>query len=98
MENRSGYWLIKVKMFIVIAIYFYIMVYFFSDALALAAIGEATFFLKNIGLKFWLLGIFCASIPDADMISFLFGIAYESFGGREDLLIHFSLLHYQYWK
>jgi inner membrane protein len=32
--------------------------------------------------KLWLFGIFCAVIPDADIITFHFGIAYESFWGH----------------
>ncbi|MBR9860187.1 metal-dependent hydrolase [bacterium] len=32
--------------------------------------------------KVWLWGMFCAIIPDADVISFSFGIPYESFWGH----------------
>ena len=32
--------------------------------------------------KLWLLGIFCAILPDADVLGFKFGIAYEDFWGH----------------
>lgn len=54
----------------------------FSHAIASVAIGKISF-IKNTDKKFWLLGIFCAVIPDADAIGFKLGIAYESvFGHR----------------
>ncbi len=54
----------------------------FSHAIASVAIGKISF-IRNIDKKFWLLGIFCAVIPDADAIGFKMGIPYESvFGHR----------------
>ena len=53
----------------------------FGHALASIAIGSGfSKGLKNI--KFWLLGIFCAVFPDADVLGFKFGIKYESFFGH----------------
>ncbi len=53
----------------------------FGHALASIAIGNS--FSKTIqGWKFWLLGIFCAIIPDADVISFKLGIPYQDFWGH----------------
>jgi inner membrane protein len=56
----------------------------FSHAIASVAIGKATF-IKTTTWKFWLLGIFCAAIPDADVISFSFGIPYESMWGHRGI-------------
>ncbi len=56
----------------------------FSHAIASVAIGK-TSFIKNIDKKFWLLGIFCAVIPDADAIGFKLGIAYESVWGHRGI-------------
>ncbi len=53
----------------------------FSHAVASVAIGKISF-IKNVNKKFWLLGIFCAVIPDADAIGFKLGIDYESFWGH----------------
>lgn len=53
----------------------------FSHAIASVAIGSISL-VKNIDKKFWLLGMFCAVIPDADAIGFKLGIAYESFWGH----------------
>jgi inner membrane protein len=53
----------------------------FSHAVASVAIGKATL-IKNTTWKFWLLGIFCAAIPDADAIGFWYGVPYESFWGH----------------
>jgi inner membrane protein len=53
----------------------------FGHAVASIAIGSG--FSKVIkNAKFWLLGVFCAVIPDADVISFKFGIPYDSFFGH----------------
>lgn len=53
----------------------------FAHAIAAVAIGKS-FALKDLGWKFWLLGIFCSIIPDADVIGFQFGVAYGSFWGH----------------
>jgi len=53
----------------------------FGHALASIAIGSSfTKAMRN--LKFWLLGVFCAIFPDADVIGFKFGIKYASFFGH----------------
>jgi len=57
------------------------MASFFSHAIASVAIGRAMLFRER--MKFWLLGITCAVIPDGDFIGFKLGIPYESvFGHR----------------
>jgi len=53
----------------------------FGHALAAYTLGKG--FPKNSSSpKFWILGIACAILPDADVISFAFGIPYESFWGH----------------
>lgn len=37
---------------------------------------------KKLPLKFWLLGVFCSVLPDADVIGFSFGISYGDFFGH----------------
>jgi inner membrane protein len=56
----------------------------FSHAIVSYAIGKISF-IKNIDKKFWLLGAFCAVVPDADVIGFKFGIAYESLWGHRGI-------------
>jgi len=56
----------------------------FSHAIASVAIGKISF-IKNVDKKFWLLGIFCAVIPDADAIGFKLGVAYESMWGHRGI-------------
>jgi inner membrane protein len=53
----------------------------FSHAIAAIAIGKVSL-IEKIDKKFWLLGMFCAVIPDADAIGFKLGIAYESVLGH----------------
>lgn len=53
----------------------------FGHAMAAIAIGKG-FTLKDLNWKFWLLGIICSILPDADVIGFAFGIKYESFWGH----------------
>ena len=53
----------------------------FSHAIASVAIGKITF-IKNTDWKFWLLGVFCAVVPDADALGFMWGVPYESFWGH----------------
>lgn len=56
----------------------------FSHAIAAVAIGKATF-LQRTDTKFWLLGIFCSVIPDADVLAFTLGIPYESMWGHRGI-------------
>ena len=53
----------------------------FGHALAAYTIGN-TFSRQMTGWKFFLLGMFCSILPDADVISFAFGIPYEAFWGH----------------
>ena len=53
----------------------------FGHALASVALGSA-YPRRYISLKFWILGVICAILPDADVLSFRFGILYESFWGH----------------
>ena len=53
----------------------------FSHAIASAALGKVYSGAKQ-PVKFWLLAAFCAVVPDADVIGFKFGIAYESMFGH----------------
>ncbi len=57
----------------------------FSHAIAALTIGNT--FYKEQPVKFWFLGIFCAVIPDADVVSFSLGIPYE------DMLGHRGITH-----
>lgn len=55
---------------------------FFSHAVSAVAIGKLLP-IKQTTIKFWLLAIFCAMIPDADVLAFDFGIPYaHMFGHR----------------
>jgi len=56
----------------------------FAHALASVAVGKLTF-LQKTDWKFWILGAFCAVVPDADVLSFKFGIAYESVWGHRGI-------------
>ncbi|MEE9348551.1 MAG: metal-dependent hydrolase [Flavobacteriaceae bacterium] len=69
------------------------MASFFGHALTSIAIGKG-FSFKNKTLKFWILAIFCAVLPDADVISFKLGIPYASFWGHRGFThsILFALL------
>lgn len=53
----------------------------FGHAIAAVALGKAVT-LKDLNWKFWLLGIVCSIIPDADVIGFAFNVPYESFWGH----------------
>ncbi|WP_103866341.1 metal-dependent hydrolase [Aquimarina sp. I32.4] len=53
----------------------------FAHGFIAYALGKS--FSKEIHTKkIWILGILCSIIPDADVIGFKFGIAYESFWGH----------------
>lgn len=56
----------------------------FSHAIAAVAIGKASF-IKQVDWKFWLLGAFCAVIPDADAAGFALGVPYESVWGHRGI-------------
>ena len=58
----------------------------FSHAFAAVALGKA-YGEQNLPRRFWLLSIFCACIPDADVIGFAFGIQYG------DVLGHRGFTH-----
>ena len=53
----------------------------FGHAFAAFALGS-TFGKSLKTWKFWILGIACSIIPDADVVSFKLGIAYEDFWGH----------------
>lgn len=53
----------------------------FAHAISAVAIGKG-FTTKGLDRRFWLLGIVCAIIPDADVVGFFYGIEYESFWGH----------------
>lgn len=53
----------------------------FGHAVAAFAFGKG-FSKTLVNLKFLLLGVICAILPDADVIGFSFGIKYESFFGH----------------
>lgn len=53
----------------------------FGHALVAITIGKS-YSKKRTNWKFWFLGIFCSILPDADVISFKFGIPYEAFWGH----------------
>ena len=75
----------------------------FSHAIASIAIGKISFFQK-MDKKFWLLGMFCAVIPDADALGFKFGIPYESVWGHRGIthsfffavLLSIAVIHFFY--
>ena len=56
----------------------------FSHAIASVALGS-TFRTSPCPAKFWLLGILCAVLPDADVVGFAFGIPYEHVLGHRGL-------------
>ena len=65
----------------------------FGHALTAIALGKS--FSKAIrSWKFWILGIVCSILPDADVIAFKFNIPYESFWGHRGFThsLLFSLL------
>lgn len=56
----------------------------FGHALAAFAIGKSMPFKKQ-NWKFWLAGIICSILPDADVLSFHFGIAYLDIWGHRGM-------------
>ncbi len=56
----------------------------FGHGIAAIAIGKV-FPAKYAGWKFWLLGVTCSILPDADVISFSFGIPYEHLLGHRGI-------------
>lgn len=67
----------------------------FSHALAAASIGSIVPH-KGLGWRFWLIGILCAVLPDADVISFSLGIPYDHLLGHRGLT--HSLLFAVVWS
>jgi len=53
----------------------------FAHAFSAYAFGK-TFSKKITTKKFWILGILCSIVPDADVLGFAFGIKYEDFWGH----------------
>ena len=53
----------------------------FGHAITAIALGNG-YSKKVTDFKFWLLGITCSILPDADVLGFQFGIAYGSFWGH----------------
>jgi inner membrane protein len=53
----------------------------FSHAIAAVALGK-TYAGEKRPARFWLLSIFCAIVPDADVIGFSFGLRGSMFGHR----------------
>jgi inner membrane protein len=49
---------------------------------SIVAVVFGKVFLKNAGIKFWILSIICAIIPDIDVIMFSFGIPYQHMFGH----------------
>lgn len=56
----------------------------FSHAIASVAIGSVNF-QSDKTWKYWLLGAFCAVIPDADAIGFWMGVPYDSLWGHRGI-------------
>ena len=56
----------------------------FAHAIASVAIGKASF-IQRVDWKFWLLGIFCAVVPDADALGYKLGVPYESVWGHRGI-------------
>jgi inner membrane protein len=61
----------------------------FAHAIASVAIGKASF-IQRVDWKFWLLGIFCAVVPDADALGYKLGVPYESVWGHRGITHSFS--------
>src|SRR5207244_13024739 len=58
----------------------YIMASAFSHAFVAVALGTA-YARENMPWQFWALSVLCAVLPDADVISFAWGVRYESMWG-----------------
>lgn len=55
----------------------------FAHAAAAVAIGAAlTPGIGRVPARFWVLGVICSLLPDLDIISFRFGVAYGEFWGH----------------
>jgi inner membrane protein len=65
----------------------------FTHAFFAAAMGEV-YAVGSRPARFWLLSMFCAVLPDADVVAFAFGIPYESMFGHRGLThsLAFALL------
>jgi inner membrane protein len=75
----------------------------FSHAIASVAIGKISL-LRKTDMKFWLLGAFCAVVPDADAIGYNMGVPYGSVWGHRGIthslffaaLLAFAITHFFY--
>lgn len=56
----------------------------FSHAIASVALGSE-FRTSPLPARFWMLGMACAVLPDADVVAFAFGIPYEHVRGHRGL-------------
>ena len=56
----------------------------FSHAFVAVAMGTA-YARESMPWKFWALSVLCAVLPDADVISFAWGVRYESMWGHRGL-------------
>ncbi len=65
----------------------------FGHAVAAFAIGKSIA-TKKQSLKFWITGIVCSILPDADVLSFAFGIPYLDMWGHRGIThsIFFALI------
>ena len=65
----------------------------FTHAIAAVTIGKSCFPARQ-SYKLWLLGIFCAVVPDADALGFYLGVPYDSIWGHRGIThsILFALL------
>lgn len=60
------------------------MASFFGHALTAITLGKG-FPKQKKSILFWILGVICAVLPDADVISFKFGIPYKSLFGHRGI-------------
>lgn len=53
----------------------------FAHGVVAVTVGQA-YRLRQQPLRFWVLGVICAIVPDADVITFAFGVSYGDFWGH----------------
>ena len=82
----------------------------FSHAIAAVAIGKVSRavkwpgYLTRVDLKFWLIAVFCAVVPDIDAIGYWMGVPYDSLFGHRGFthsfffaaLLSFIMVHFFY--
>jgi inner membrane protein len=56
----------------------------FSHAFIAIALGKV-YSIKKLSMRFWILGMLCSIVPDADVLAFKFGISYESVWGHRGI-------------